>query len=49
MSEQDPVPEGRAAYFDGLPLSQCPHPMDSDEAVEWKGGWRKAEAAIGDE
>ncbi len=38
-----PSDEGREAYMEGLPLSASPYPDDSEQAVEWEGGWIEAE------
>ena len=35
--------EGSEAYAAGLPLSACPYPDDSDQRIEWEGGWMEAE------
>lgn len=39
----DPMTEGREAYMNGEPMSSCPYPPDSQECVEWEGGWMEAE------
>lgn len=39
----DPIDEGRLAYLMGLPLNACPYPGDSEQCVEWEGGWIAAE------
>ena len=41
-----PADEGRKAYLEGMPLSACPYPEDSESAVEWEGGWMEAEEDI---
>jgi ribosome modulation factor len=42
-AEKNPTREGADAFMSGMKLSECPYPPDSDEAVEWEGGWMECE------
>ena len=39
----NPYQEGREAYDEGLELSDCPYNPDSEDGVDWEGGWMSAE------
>lgn len=39
----DTFEEGKQAYKEGQNLSCCPYPENSEEAIEWEGGWMEAE------
>ena len=49
MPNKNPHAEGQQAFRDGLELSSCPYPGDSEDAVEWEGGFMEAEENDGEE
>ena len=45
-----PREQGAQAFRDGVPLSENPFVIDSDDALHWQDGWDAEEvAAYGDE
>lgn len=49
VPNKNPHAEGQQAFHNGLPLSSCPYPSDSEDAVDWEGGFIEAEENDGEE
>ncbi len=41
----DKAEEGRDAYMDNIPVSDCPY-TDDESAKAWTHGWRRAEEEL---
>ena len=44
MSESAMYNAGHEAYFQGKPVTENPHPYDTEECREWERGWFAASA-----